>query len=305
MEVIIRPNTDAATDLVAQVIARELRANPRLVMGLATGRTMESVYARLVQMHREEGLDFSGCRTFNLDEYVGLPGDHRDSYRHYMNHHFFRQVNIDLQNTHLPNGLADDLRTECTNYEKLIAQCGGIDLQLLGIGLNGHLGFNEPLSAFNSRTRVKVLSPVTREQNALLFQSPEQMPNRAITMGVGTILDCRRCLLLATGEDKAAIVAQAVEGPVTSMISATALQFHPECTFILDEAAASQLGGKDYYHWIFENQPEWESFRAPALAGVTNGLQNRRQRGSDARNQASNRSLPNNRVRPVKNSLLS
>jgi len=305
MEVIIRPNVDAATDLVARVIARELRANPRLVIGLATGRTMESVYARLVQMRREEGLDFSACRTFNLDEYVGLPGDHRDSYRHYMNHHFFRQVNIDLQNTHLPNGLADDLRTECANYEKLIAQCGGIDLQLLGIGLNGHLGFNEPLSAFNSRTRVKVLSPVTREQNALLFQSPEQMPNRAITMGVGTILDCRRCLLLATGEDKAAIVAKAVEGPVTSMISATALQFHPDCTFILDEAAASQLAGSDYYHWIFENQPEWESFRTPAPDAEANGFRDRRQQKNNRRTKASNRSLPNNRVRPVKNSLLS
>ena len=181
MEVVIRPNVDAATDLVARVIARELRANPRLVIGLATGRTMEAVYARLVQIHREEALDFSACHTFNLDEYVGLPGNHRNSYRHYMNRHFFLQVNINLQNTHLPNGLAKNLKAECADYEKLIARCGGIDLQLLGIGLNGHLGFNEPLSAFNSRTRVKVLSPVTREQNALLFQGPDQMPNRAIT----------------------------------------------------------------------------------------------------------------------------
>jgi len=305
MEVIIRPNVEAAAELVARVMARELRANPRLVVGLATGRTMESVYARLVHMHREEGLDFSACRTFNLDEYVGLPGNHRNSYRHYMNRHFFLQVNIDLQNTHLPNGLADNLKGECAKYEKLIAQCGGIDLQLLGIGLNGHLGFNEPLSAFNSRTRVKVLSPVTREQNALLFQRPEQMPNRAITMGVGTILDCRRCLLLATGEDKAAIVARAVEGPVTSMISATALQFHPECTFILDEAAASQLKGKDYYHWIFENQPEWEYFRAVSPADGSGVLQNRPPQRNNRRNNASNRSLPNNRVRPVKNSLSS
>lgn len=269
MEVVVRTNAEAATDLAARVIARALRDNPRLVMGLATGRTMEPVYARLVKMHREAGLDFSAGHTFNLDEYVGLPGNHRNSYRHYMNHHLFQQVNIDLRNTHAPNGATDDLKTECANYEKLITKCGGIDLQLLGIGLNGHLGFNEPLSAFNSRTRVIVLSPATREQNARLFPSPDQVPHRAITMGVGTILDCRRCLLLATGEDKAAMVAKAIEGPITSMISATALQFHRECTFILDEAAASQLKESDYYQWIFENQPEWEFFRtvSPGVAG--------------------------------------
>ena len=123
-------------------------------MGLATGNTMEAVYARLVQMHKEEGLDFSGCRTFNLDEYIGLSNNHANSYRHYMNHHLFLQVNIDLQNTHLPDGMAPDLVAECAKYERLIAENGGIDLQLLGIGQNGHLGFNEPLSAFRSRTRV-------------------------------------------------------------------------------------------------------------------------------------------------------
>jgi glucosamine-6-phosphate deaminase len=272
MEIIVRPNADAATNLVARVIARELRNNPRLVMGLATGRTMESVYARLVQMHREEGLDFSACRTFNLDEYIGLSGTDPNSYRHYMNDHLFRQVNINLKNTHLPNGLADDFEAECANYENLIVKCGGIDLQLLGIGLNGHLGFNEPLSALRSRTRVKTLSTVTREQNALLFQSPNQVPNRAITMGVGTILDCRRCLLLATGEDKTEIIAKAVEGPISSMISATALQLHPECTVILDEAAGSRLKGLDHYRRIFENNPEWEFFRADLPAVASNGI---------------------------------
>jgi len=272
MEVVIRPNADAATDLVARVIARELQNNPRLVMGLATGRTMESVYARLVQMHREEGLNFSACHTFNLDEYVGLRGTDPNSYRHYMNHHLFGQVNINLKNTHLPDGMADDFEAECASYEKLIAQCGGIDLQLLGIGLNGHLGFNEPLSALRSRTRVKILSPVTREQNALLFQSSDQVPNYAITMGVGTILDSRRCLLLATGDDKAEIVAKAVEGPISSMVSATALQLHPECTVILDETAASQLKESNHYRWIFENEPHWENFRAQSPAVASNGF---------------------------------
>jgi len=273
MEVIIRPNADAAADLVARIIARELRSNPRLALGLATGCTMESVYARLVRMHREEGLDFSSCRTFNLDEYVGLPGNHPSSYRRYMNHHLFVQVNIDLQNTHLPDGMATDLVAECANYERLIAECGGIDLQLLGIGQNGHLGFNEPLSALRSRTRVKILSPMTRAQNAPLFPKPDQVPHRAITMGVGTILDCRRCLLLATGEEKAAIIAKAVEGPITSMVSATALHLHPECTVILDEAAGGQLKESDYYHWIFENQPEWEPFHEVLSPFAKNGIQ--------------------------------
>jgi len=269
MDVVIRPTAEAAADLVARVIAREMRSNPRLVMGLASGNTMESVYARLVQMHCEEGLDFSACRTFNLDEYVGLSVNDANSYRHYMNRHLFLRVNINLQKTHLPDGMAANLPAECLNYERLIATHGGIDLQLLGIGQNGHLGFNEPLSALRSRTRVTVLSRTTRAQNAPLFPDPNRVPQRAITMGVGSILDCRQCLLLATGEEKAAIVAKAVEGPITSMISATALQLHANCLLVLDEAAASQLKESEYHHWLFENQPEWEPFRASELSSST------------------------------------
>lgn len=265
MEVVIRPTAEAAADLVARIIARELRKNPRLVLGLASGNTMESVYAWLAQMHSEEGLDFSACRTFNLDEYVGLSVKHGNSYRHYMDQHLFLRVNIKMQNTHLPNGMAEDLPAECLKYESLIAEHGGIDLQLLGIGQNGHLGFNEPLSSFRSRTRVTVLSRSTRVQNAPLFSGPESVPKRAITMGVGSILDCRRCLLLATGAEKASIVAKAIEGPITSMISATALQLHQNCTFILDEAAAGKLKESEYHQWVFENQPEWEPFRSAPL----------------------------------------
>jgi glucosamine-6-phosphate deaminase len=261
VEVIIRPDAQAASDLVARMIGRELRANPHLVLGLATGRTMESVYAHLVRMHREEQLDFSLCRTFNLDEYVGLAKSDRHSYRHYMNHHLFLQVNIDLRNTYLPDGMAGDLESECARYEALIRRFGGIDLQLLGIGRAGHLGFNEPLSALRSRTRVKALAPATLAQNAPLFPNSFSMPRRAMTMGVGTILECRRCLLLATGSEKAQIVAKAVEGPITAMISATALQLHDRCTVVVDEAAASHLQGGEYYRWIFENEPEWEDFR--------------------------------------------
>jgi glucosamine-6-phosphate deaminase len=261
MECLIRPTAGAAADLVARIIGEELRARPKSVFGLATGRTMEPVYARLVRMYREEKLDFSQCRTFNLDEYVGLSGESAHSYRRYMNRLLFSQVNINLANTHLPDGMADDLEAECETYEQRIVQCGGIGLQLLGIGTDGHIGFNEPLSAFRSRTRVKALSPVTRAKNAALFPKPEDVPRRAITMGIGTILDARRCLLLATGAGKAEIVAAAVEGPITAMISATALQFHPRCVVVLDEASSSRLRQKDYYRWIFENEPEWEPFR--------------------------------------------
>ncbi|MBI3852116.1 MAG: glucosamine-6-phosphate deaminase [Verrucomicrobia bacterium] len=261
MEVIIRPDADAAADLVAQIIAKELRANPHLVLGLATGRTMESVYAKLARTHRETNLDFSLCRTFNLDEYVGLAQHDPHSYRHYMNEHLFRQVEIDLRNTYLPNGRAQDLEAECARYEESIRKCGGIDLQLLGIGRAGHIGFNEPLSALQSRTRVKALAPATIAQNAAFFGGPDNVPRRAITMGVGTILGSRRCLLLATGDEKAEIIAKAVEGPITAMISATALQLHQRCTVVVDESAARQLRGADYYRWIFSNEPEWTEFQ--------------------------------------------
>jgi glucosamine-6-phosphate deaminase len=261
VEVIIRPDEEAAARLVARLIAKELRANPHLVLGLATGRTMEAVYRELVRLHRRAGLDFSLCRTFNLDEYVGLPASHRGSYRFYMNRHLFKQVNIDLRNTHLPDGRAADLDAECRSYEARIVRSGGIDLQLLGIGQAGHIGFNEPLSALRSRTRVKTLTPTTIQQNTPFFGRPGRVPRRAITMGVGTILDCRWLLLLATGEEKADIVARAVEGPITAMISATALQLHPRCTVVVDELAASRLQGGAYYRWVFANEPEWAEFR--------------------------------------------
>src|SRR5215831_20183232 len=257
MEVIIQPNKEAAAALVARLVAHELRANPHLVLGLATGQTMERVYQQLVRMHKQEKLDFSLCRTFNLDEYVGLFPSDPASYRHYMDHHLFRHVNADPRNTHLPNGLAPDLDEECRRYEALIQRFGGIDLQLLGIGKAGHIGFNEPLSALRSRTRVKALTPTTIKQNASSFGGEENMPRRAMTMGVGTIIEARRCLLLATGDSKADVIAQAVEGPITSMVTATTLQLHPRCTVVVDEEAAGKLRETQYYRWIFENEPEW------------------------------------------------
>jgi glucosamine-6-phosphate deaminase len=262
MEVIIQADADSAASLLVALIEEVVRKKPDATLGFATGRTMEMVYEKLAAKHADEGLDFSRCSSFNLDEYIGLSGEDPGSYRYYMNERLFRHINIDLGNTFLPNGAADDIDAECEDYERRIEEQGGIDLQLLGIGSTGHIGFNEPLSALRSRTRAKALTPETRVQNAPMFDDDiERVPKRAITMGVGTILDSRRCILLATGASKAGIIAKAVEGPVTSMISASALQLHPRCTVIVDEEAASGLENRDYYRWIFANEPEWQGFQ--------------------------------------------
>ncbi len=258
MEVIIRPTRAAAVRLAARLIEERLRARPELVLGLATGRTMEDVYAALVA----SGVSFAACRTFNLDEYVGLSPEDPNSYAHYMHEHLFRHVDIDRQNTHLPDGAAADLKAAARDYEASIAAAGGIDLQLLGIGEAGHIGFNEPLSAMMSRTRDKTLTPTTRRQNAEMFGGDaEKVPTRALTMGVGTILEAKELVLLACGASKAAIVARAVEGPITASVSASAIQVHPSCKVILDEPAAAELRGRDYYEFVFANEPDWAPYR--------------------------------------------
>jgi glucosamine-6-phosphate deaminase len=219
---------------------------------------MEPLYDQLAAL----GVDFSRSHSFNLDEYVGVPPDNPQSYRHYMNERLFDRINIERDNTHVPDGMAADLGAEVAHYERLIKDVGGIDLQLLGIGDDGHIGFNEPLSALMSRTREKALTPKTRRQNAAMFGGdPDRVPKRALTMGVGTILEAREIILLATGAAKAGILAKAVEGPITAMISASAIQLHPRCKVVLDAAAASALSQKEYYDWIFQNEPEWEAFR--------------------------------------------
>jgi glucosamine-6-phosphate deaminase len=257
MEVIVRRDAEQAARLVAAIIANALEEKPQLTLGLATGRTRERLYGLLAEMK----LDFSLARSFNLDEYIGIPAQDPNSYRSYMNKNLFSRVNIDLRNTHLPDGMAKDLAAGCRRYEELIKECGGIDLQLLGIGCSGHIGFNEPLSSLSSRTREKALTPTTFAQNSPLFPRPEDMPKRAITMGVGTILEAKRVVMLVTGSEKAKILAKAVEGPVTSMVSGSALQMHPRATVVVDEAAAELLEEKAYYRWIFENEPEWEPYR--------------------------------------------
>jgi len=257
MEVIIRPANDQAVCLVADLLRDRVQTTPNIVLGLATGRTMERVYAHLAA----SDVSFRACRTFNLDEYIGLATDDLNSYRHYMQAHFFSKIDIDIANTHVPDGSASDLKQAALDYERLIKNAGGIDTQLLGIGEAGHIGFNEPLSSIMSRTRDKSLTPTTRAQNASMFGHIDQVPTRALTMGVGTILEARELILLATGDAKAHIVARAVEGPVTSMVSASAIQLHPNCKVILDDAAATELKGREYYDFVFENEPDWAAYR--------------------------------------------
>lgn len=266
MEVIILPTPEQASRLVAEILSSVVCSSPSAVLGLATGRTMDQVYKLLVAQYQAGKIDFSKVTTFNLDEYIGLPANDPNSYHTYMDKQLFSHVNIDKSKTHIPDGLAADLELECRKYEDEIQRCGGIDLQILGIGKAGHIGFNEPLSALRSRTRPKALSPITIEQNSVLFGDVSSVPKRAITMGIGTILESKRCILLATGAEKAGVIARAVEGPITSMISATALQLHPKCTVVVDKGAAEGLKEQEYYKRIFETEPEWEPYRRLNLA---------------------------------------
>jgi glucosamine-6-phosphate deaminase len=199
MEVIIQPTADTGCALGARIIARMIREKPDAVLGLATGRTPLQLYQELIRLHQNEGLDFSRVTTFNLDEYVGLPATHDQSYRWFMRENLFRHINIDQQRTHVPDGTASDLHAECRDYEKRIEAAGGIDLQLLGLGRNGHIGFNEPTGSLRSRTWIKILSEQTLRDNSAVFGDFSKMPRHAITMGVGTILEARRVLLLAFG----------------------------------------------------------------------------------------------------------
>ena len=235
-----------------------IRDRANAVLGLATGSTPLPLYEELVRLRREESLDYSGVTSFNLDEYIGLPGDHPCSYRHFMQQNLFNHINIRPERTHVPNGLAVDIKAECNAFESAIQAVGGIDLQVLGLGADGHIAFNEPGSSLGSRTRIKTLTHKTREDNARFFDSIDDVPRHCITMGVGTIMECRKLLLFASGEGKAEIIARAVEGPITAMVPASALQLHQNVKILLDEPAASKLEQLDYYKEVFSNKPDWQ-----------------------------------------------
>ncbi len=255
MEVIISETYDQMSRAAAGMVAEVLNTKPDAVLGMATGSTPLALYKELVRMHKEESLDFSQVTTFNLDEYVGLPVTHPQSYHYFMHENFFQHVNIPRQNIHIPSGTTSNYASFCAWFEQRIKEVGGIDLQILGIGSDGHIAFNEPTSSLSSRTRLKTLAKPTIEDNSRFFDKPEDVPIYAITMGVGTILEADKLLLVANGESKADAVAAMVEGPVTSMVTASALQLHHDATCFIDGDAAGKLTMRDYYEWIQQNKP--------------------------------------------------
>lgn len=257
MEVIILPGARDVGMAAAGIISRLVAGKPGAVLGLATGASVERAYAELVLAHHDQALDFSRVTTFNLDEYVGLSRSHPASFHAFMQRHFLSRVNVDRRRVHLPPTEGDDLAGLCEQFERDIRAAGGIDLQLLGIGRDGHLGFNEPTSSLASRTRIKTLTGLTREANRSGFGGQE-VPLHVVTMGIGTILEARHCLLVADGPAKADAVARMVEGPLTAMVPASALQMHPHATVIVDEAAAAGLSLRDYYREVQGNKPDWQ-----------------------------------------------
>ena len=262
MEVIITTDYDELSWVAAQIIRRQIIRKPDSVLGLATGGTPIGTYKQLIRLHREEGLDFSKVTTFNLDEYLGVPPTHDQSYNYFMHENLFKHINIDASRIFIPNGMAEDVDRHCQWYEEQIEKAGGIDLQLLGIGSDGHIAFNDPGSSLGSRTRLKTLAEFTIRDNARFFDREENVPRFAITMGVGTILEAREILLIANGEKKAKVCAEFIEGPVTARITASTLQLHPRAVVALDKAAASKLKQADYYRWVQEQKQKLADARS-------------------------------------------
>lgn len=241
MRVIICKDSDEMSRTAAQIFAERIRKKPNIVLGLATGGTPVKMYKELIRMCKEEKLDFSKVVTYNLDEYLGLSGDHDQSYRYFMNDNLFNHININKANTHVLNGKVKDAAAECKAYEEAIKKAGGIGIQLLGIGGNGHIAFNEPGSPKNSRTRVVDLTEKTIQDNARFFASINDVPKQALSMGNGTILEAKEIVLIADKTSKADAIAKSIEGPVTEQVPASLLQAHKNVTFVIDRDAASKL----------------------------------------------------------------
>ena len=258
MRVIVEPDPATVAQTAAKFVAQQIRRRPKCVLGLATGGTPLGMYGELVRMHRDEGLDFSRVVTFNLDEYVGLDVNDPQSYRYFMNENLFNHINVDPRNTHVPDGRALDFEIYCQQYERMITDEGGIDLQVLGVGSDGHIAFNEPGSSLGSRTRLKTLTSETIRDNARFFGSEEAVPRLAITMGVGTILESRQCLILACGRHKAQAIFDTVEGPITAQVTASALQLHRSVIAVIDQEAAVLLRRREYYREVEESQRRLE-----------------------------------------------
>ena len=225
----------------ANLIAAHITLKPDSVLGLATGSSPIGTYDRLVEMYQDGDLDFSQITTVNLDEYKGLPGSHEQSYRYFMNTHLFHRVNISYDNTYVPDGTETDSEKCCQAYNELTHRVGPADIQLLGLGHDGHIGFNEPSDHFEDETHCVDLTETTIQANKRFFASEEDVPRQAYTMGIGTIMRCRKLIVLVSGKDKAAILKQVIQGPVTPEVPGSILQFHPDCTIIADEAALSEM----------------------------------------------------------------
>lgn len=255
MQIVILPTANDVAIYGANAFIHQLTHKPKSVLGLATGSTPVALYQKLIEAYQQEKISFGQATTFNLDEYLGLKGDHPQSYRHFMNRQLFEHVDVDTNLTHVPPGNANNPINACQEYERMIENCGGIDLQLLGIGRNAHIGFNEPSSGLRSRTRVKTLTQETIKDNARFFSRDEFQPHLSITMGIGTILDSRQVILLATGESKAQAIRDTIEGPLSASCPASALQMHQSAIIVIDESAASLLEKAEFYkHIERENQ---------------------------------------------------
>lgn len=258
MEIVILPGSGPIARLAADAIETLLRAKPDAVLGLATGSSPLPVYEELSRRHELGGLDFSRAGAFTLDEYVGLPAGHPQSYREVIGRDFTGRVNISPANVRGPDGGAADIPAACQAYEDAIRAAGGVDLQLLGLGSDGHIGFNEPGSSLSSRTRIKTLVEQTRRDNARFFANLAEVPHHVLTQGLGTIRDARHIILIAAGARKAQAVRDLAEGPVAALCPASVLQLHPHVTVLLDEAAASSLRLADYYRHSYDNKPRWQ-----------------------------------------------
>lgn len=260
MEIIIKKDYRKMCEEAVMLIHRTWKKKKNLVLGLATGKTPLGVYEDLIQLHQKGEMDFSEVRAFSLDEYLGLSHDHPQSFAFYMQQNFFQHINIKKENVYRLSGLPDDIEAHCHEYENKIRTIGGVDIQILGIGRNGHIGFNEPSSSLSSRTRIKTLTEETITANDPFFHNKKEIPRYCLTMGIGTILESGTILLLASGQEKSRAIQQSVEGPITATIPASILQLHPQAKIIIDEDAASLLERRSYYRWVYANKNKVDDF---------------------------------------------
>lgn len=241
MRIIIANDYDDMSKKAAYLIGSQLMLKPNSVLGFATGSTPIGTYKELINIYKNGIIDFSEVTAFNLDEYFELPKDNPQSYDYFMKMNLFNHVNIDEENTNIPNGMCDNIERECADYERKMREAGGIDLQLLGIGRNGHIGFNEPRDNFKSDTHLVLLDEDTIEANSRFFDSMEDVPTKALSMGIGSIMRAKKIVLLASGEGKAEAIYNTVKGPITPKVPASILQLHPDVTIIVDKEAAARL----------------------------------------------------------------